>query len=117
MILDEIIAHKREELVERQAAMPLTMLRAAVAGAPPARDFAEALAQPGVSLIGELKKASPSKGVLRADFDPIALAEVYSANGVRAMSILTDERFFQGSLHFLRGVRAAQADGALPEVP
>lgn len=117
MILDTIVAHKREEVAERQAALPLAVLRAAVADAWPVRDFAAALSQSGVSVIGELKKASPSKGLLKPDFDPVALAEVYSHNGVRAISILTDERFFQGSLHFLRGVRAAQAEGALPPLP
>ncbi len=117
MILDEIVAHKRIEVAERQQAVPLATLQAAAANAWPTHDFAAALAQPGVSLIAELKKASPSKGLLRADFDPLALAGVYAANGARALSVLTDEKFFQGSLDYLRGLRAAQASGALPAVP
>lgn len=117
MILDDIVAHKRVEVAERQASVPLAALRSATAEAWPTRSFAEALAQPGVSLIAELKKASPSKGLLRADFDPLALARVYATNGARAVSVLTDERFFQGSLATLRSIRAAQADGILPAVP
>ncbi len=117
MILDDIVAHKRVEVAERQGHTPLAMLRAAATDAWPTRDFAAALAQPGVSLIAELKKASPSKGLLRADFDPLALAEVYATNGARALSVLTDERFFQGSLATLRGIRAAQATGDQPAVP
>ena len=117
MILDEIVAHKRVEVADRQAHTPLATLRHEVVGVPPTRDFAAALAEPGVSLIAEIKKASPSKGVLRADFDPLALAEVYTANGARALSILTDERFFQGSLDTLRAVRLAQAEGRLREIP
>lgn len=117
MILDEIVAHKHFEVAERQAALPLASLRGACAHAWPVRDFAAALAQPGVSLIAELKKASPSKGLLRADFDPLALAQVYATHGARAISILTDERFFQGSLDTLRGVRATQEEGAIPPVP
>lgn len=117
MILDEIVAHKRLEVAERQQAVPLAALRATAADAWPTRDFAEALDQPGVSLIAELKKASPSKGLLRADFDPLALAEVYATNGARALSVLTDEKFFQGSLDYLRSIRAAQTAGDQPAVP
>lgn len=117
MILDEIVAHKRREVAARQTITPLADLQAAVVDAPPVREFAVALAQPGVSLIGELKKASPSKGLIRADFDPIALAGIYATNGARAISILTDEKFFQGSLEFLAGVRAAQASRAMSGLP
>ncbi|MFN8496491.1 MAG: indole-3-glycerol phosphate synthase TrpC [Anaerolineae bacterium] len=116
MILDKIVAQKRIEVTERKVSRPLADLQAQTT-ALPARDFAAALALPGVSLIGELKKASPSKGLLRADFAPVALAEVYAANGARAMSILTDEPFFQGSLAYLQAVRQAEADGTLRSLP
>lgn len=116
MILDKIVAQKRIEVAERKVSQPLADLQAR-SNALPARDFAAALAQPGVGLIGELKKASPSKGLLRTDFAPVALAEVYAANGARAMSILTDEPFFQGSLAYLQAVRQAEADETLGPLP
>ncbi|MFN8481588.1 MAG: indole-3-glycerol phosphate synthase TrpC [Anaerolineae bacterium] len=117
MILDKIVAQKRIEVAERKASQPLAELQKQATEALTARDFAAALAQPGVSLIGELKKASPSKGLLRADFAPIELAAVYAANGARAMSILTDEPFFHGRLAYLKAVREAEADGSLAELP
>src|SRR5262249_17446588 len=76
------------------------------AGAPAARDFGAALRRPGlVALIAEVKKASPSKGILIEHFDPLALAQTYAANGAAAISVLTDTRFFQGSLKYLEGIR------------
>ena len=117
MILDKIVAQKRIEVAERKVSQPLAEIQARCADALPARSFAAALAQPGVSLIGELKKASPSKGLLRPHFAPIELAKVYAANGAGAMSILTDEPFFQGSLAYLQAVRQAEADETLAELP
>ncbi len=117
MILDKIVAQKRIEVTERKLSRPLADLEARCTDALPARDFAAALALPGVSLIGELKKASPSKGLLRPDFAPVELAQVYAANGARAMSILTDEPFFQGSLAYLKAVRQAEAGGSLATLP
>jgi indole-3-glycerol phosphate synthase len=106
-ILDQIIDYKRsEELPRRMHDLPLHELQRQAAVAPPPRDFVAALRHaPGVALIGEVKRASPSKGVLRADFDPLDLAMTYAANGAAAISVLTDEKFFQGSLDYLAQIR------------
>ena len=106
-ILDEIIAHKREAIALQKQSKPLEAWRAEAEAAPPPRDFLAALRAPGVSLIAEVKKASPSKGLLCPDFDPVRLARTYAANGAAAISVLTDARFFQGSLDDLRAVRQA----------
>jgi len=106
-ILDKIIAHKREEVALQKQSKPLDAWRAEVESAPPPRDFLAALRVPGVSLIAEVKKASPSKGLLCPDFEPARLARAYAANGAAAISVLTDTRFFQGSLDDLRAVRQA----------
>jgi indole-3-glycerol phosphate synthase len=110
-ILDEITRWKRGEIAHEKSAVPLEAVRAEMAGAPPPRDFAAALRVSsvsdvlGVRLIAEVKRASPSKGLLRPDFDPVALAREYRAGGAAAVSVLTDERYFQGSLDHLRAVR------------
>ena len=106
-ILDEILRWKREEVEQRKHAVPLETLRLAVDDAPPCRDFAAALRAPGVSLIAEVKRASPSKGLLRPDLDAAALAREYEAHGAAAISVLTDERYFRGSLDDLRAIRSA----------
>ena len=89
-ILDEIMAYHRENLPKIMAGVPLADLRALASVAPPARDFYAALKLPGVSLIAECKKASPSKGVIVPDYDPVALATTYEKAGARAISVLTD---------------------------
>ena len=106
-ILDQIIEHKRtEELPRRMRDLPLHAVQRQAAAAPPPRDFVAALrCAPGVALIGEVKRASPSQGLLRADFDPLNLAMTYAANGAAAISVLTDEKFFQGSLDYLAQIR------------
>jgi indole-3-glycerol phosphate synthase len=106
-ILDEIMAHHREQLPKTMRDVPLADLRAVVATAAPPRDFAAALRAPGVSLIAECKKASPSKGLLVRDYDPARLARTYERAGARAISVLTDARHFQGSLEDLRDVKEA----------
>lgn len=107
-ILERIVASKREEIARQRALVPEADLERALVTAPPPRDFRAALAAgPGVRLIAEVKKASPSAGVLRADFDPVALAQTYAAHGAAALSVLTDAPFFQGSLAYLRAIRAA----------
>jgi indole-3-glycerol phosphate synthase len=107
--LDRILDHKRAEVEQRRRDLPLEALAERCATAPQPRSFAAALRQPGrVTLIAEVKKASPSKGVLIENFDPLALAQVYTDNGAAAISVLTDERFFQGSLTFLAGIRSQQ---------
>jgi indole-3-glycerol phosphate synthase len=104
-ILDEIIHRKQGEVARCRRAQPIEAIQAEMALAPPSRDFAAALRASGVSLIAEVKRASPSKGLLRPDFDPVALAREYECNGAAAISVLTDEHFFQGSLDHLRAVR------------
>lgn len=107
-ILDKIVAVKRQEIDRLKATTSLEALRAAAGAAPAARDFFGRLAQPGpIQLIAEVKKASPSKGILRADFDPVAIAKTYEAHGAACLSVLCDEQFFQGSLDHLRAVRQA----------
>ena len=108
--LSRILGKKREEVAAAQAKTPLRELRAQAAAAPPALDFIAALTaakRPGRAIIAEVKKASPSKGLIRADFDPVAIARIYEANGARAVSVLTDAPFFQGHLDHLRAIRAA----------
>jgi indole-3-glycerol phosphate synthase len=107
-ILDQIVSAKRQEVARARAAVPEALLREQVAAAPPVRDFVGALRQgPPIRLIAEVKKASPSKGVIRADFDPVAIARIYEQHGASCISVLTDEPYFQGSLEYLRQIRAA----------
>jgi indole-3-glycerol phosphate synthase len=109
-VLDEIVAHKREEVAACRRARPLAGLEATCRSLPPARELADALT-PGagrrVRLIAEVKKASPSKGVLAGDLDVTAQARAYAAAGADAVSVLTDARWFKGSLDDLIAVRAA----------
>src|SRR5437867_76728 len=107
-ILDRIVAAKRQEIERQRAEMPERQLDARLAEAPPVRDFRAALeAGRGIGIIAEVKKASPSAGVLRADFDPVAIARAYEAGGADALSVLTDEPYFQGRLAYLTAIRAA----------
>jgi len=106
-ILDEIVAAKRQEIERSKAETAEASLRESLASAPPVRDFFAALARPGpIRLIAEVKKASPSRGVIRADFHPVEIAETYQRHGASCVSVLTDEPYFQGSLEHLRQVRA-----------
>ena len=107
-ILDQIVAAKREEVARAKAETPESVLHRRLADAPPVRDFLAALsAGSPIRLIAEVKKASPSKGVIRADFDPVTIARVYQQHGAACLSVLTDGPYFQGSLDDLRQVRAA----------
>jgi indole-3-glycerol phosphate synthase len=107
-ILDKIVAKKWEEIAAAKTRVAETELRAQIQSAPPVRDFFGALAAEGpIKLIAEVKKASPSKGIIRADFDPVAIAREYEAAGATCLSVLTDEHFFQGSLEYLKQIRAA----------
>ncbi|PYN98912.1 MAG: indole-3-glycerol phosphate synthase TrpC [Candidatus Rokuibacteriota bacterium] len=110
-ILDDIVRDKREELHRRQQTTPLAVLEARGRDLPPARDFEEALRPrpAGVRLIAEVKKASPSRGVLAAALDPVALATTYAQHGADVISVLTDEKYFQGHLDLLAAIRAAVA--------
>ena len=107
-ILDKIVATKRSEVERTKAARSEAELRAAMKDAPPVRDFFAALAADGpIKLIAEVKKASPSVGLIRADFDPVAIAKIYAAHGAACISVLTDEPHFQGRLEYLTAIRAA----------
>lgn len=112
-ILDKIIARTRRDLADRKARRPLAQVEAAARRAPAPRDFLGALRAPGVSLIAEVKRASPSKGLLRPDFNPGALARAYATHGAAALSVLTDAPFFQGHLDHLRTAREAAGLPAL----
>lgn len=104
-ILDKIMLYKREELPKIKRHRPESDLRAQLLFAPAPRDLIKALRLPGVSLIAECKKASPSRGVLRNGYDPAELAWEYQANGARAISVLTDKKFFQGGIDDLVAAR------------
>ncbi len=107
-ILDTIVASKRREVAAARERTSERELERRLADAPPARPFRAALERPdGVGVIAEVKKASPSAGVLRADFDPVAIARAYAAHGATCLSVLTDEPFFQGHLDYLRAIRRA----------
>jgi indole-3-glycerol phosphate synthase len=110
-ILDRILAVKREEVAQAAAAKPLTVLEREAKQAPPVRDFIGALrakiAMGQAAVIAEIKKASPSKGVLRADFRPAEIARSYAQHGAACLSVLTDRQFFQGEPAFLAEARAA----------
>lgn len=107
-VLDKIVATKWMEIERARAAVPESELHAQLAEAPPVRNFFTPLAASGpIKLIAEVKKASPSAGVIRADFNPVEIAKVYEAHGASCVSVLTDESYFQGNLEYLRQIRAA----------
>jgi indole-3-glycerol phosphate synthase len=107
-VLDEIVATKRREILSAKAARPEAQLRASAESGPAPRGFFSALSAPGpIKLIAEVKKASPSAGVIRADFDPVAIAQIYENHHATCLSVLTDEPYFQGRLEYLRAIRAA----------
>ena len=109
-ILQKIFAHKREEVAAAVAVTPLAELKARIADLEDQprgfeRALRDAVASGWTAIIAEVKKGSPSKGIIRADFDPLAIAEVYEQNGAACLSVLTDERFFLGSLRYLGLIR------------
>lgn len=109
--LDEIISHKKKELIEAKKKYSAGELRKRINNSPPLRDIESALTSPStpIRIIAEVKKASPSKGIIREDFDPVEIAKTYEANGAAAISVLTEENFFHGSLDYLKKIREVTA--------
>jgi len=106
MILDDIIASKKEELAAAKRQFSFSDMKNRAADAGPIRGFGKALSSgTGIRLIAEVKKASPSKGVIREDFDPVAIAKVYEESGASCISVLTEQQFFQGKLEYLGAIR------------
>jgi indole-3-glycerol phosphate synthase len=109
-ILDKIIADKQEEVRQRQSRTPLKQLMEQVADRPRCRNFYKAVTKwnaRGINVIAEVKKASPSAGLIRQDFDPVAIARTYEQCGTDAISVLTDEKYFQGRLEYVERVKQA----------
>ncbi len=111
--LATIARHVREQVERRRRKFPIVALRERELFHAPARGFARAVAGPGRRIIAEVKKASPSKGVIREDFDPVAIARDYASHGASAISVLTEEDFFQGSLLHLEQIRGAVSEPLL----
>jgi indole-3-glycerol phosphate synthase len=106
-VLDRIIEARRAAIAHRKKSVPETALHFGVKHGQPVRDFAAALTRDSLNVIAELKKASPSRGLIRADFDPVSLAKGFEAAGSAALSVLTEEEFFQGDLKYMKDARAA----------
>jgi indole-3-glycerol phosphate synthase len=107
-ILDRIIADKRAEVSYRKTQLSLEQLEERILGMPKCRNFYKAVTKPnsrGINVIAEIKKASPSAGVIRADFDPVAIAQSYKKCGADALSVLTDEKYFQCRLEYIDQIR------------
>lgn len=105
MILDEIVANKRKELEEAKKSIPLEILQKAMAYAPSKSSLLAVLRSRDFSLIAEVKRASPSAGLIRNDFDPVPIAKAYQSAGAAALSVLTDRKYFQGDLDTLRTIK------------
>ena len=106
-ILDRIIADKRAEVSHRKTQVSLEQLEERIPGMPKCRNFYKAVTKPnsrGINVIAEIKKASPSAGVIRPDFDPVAIAQSYKKCGADALSVLTDEKYFQGRLEYIEQI-------------
>lgn len=106
-MLNKIMAQKRDEIRQHKQSVPLSALEGHIAKRKPPLDLAAALKGDRIRLIAEIKRASPSRGILCPDFDPVAIARLYAQGGVAAISVLTEESFFGGSLEHLAAVRAA----------
>ena len=110
-VLEQIMNWKRQEVPRQMQEVPLAQVKAFATVAPPALDFGGALrAAPGVALIAEVKRASPSKGLIAHDWDPVLIADTYARSGAAAISCLTDGRFFQGKLDYLTAIKEGQRE-------
>jgi len=109
-ILDQIVETKRQEVAQRQARVPLEQLKENISTVGRPRNFFQAVTQKpckAMNVIAEVKKASPSAGVIKADFDPVEIAKRYAEAGADALSVLTDEKYFHGKLEYIQAVREA----------
>jgi indole-3-glycerol phosphate synthase len=109
MILDRIVAVKREEVASLKEVRPLPQLQEAIEGLPPTRDFRRAINGKPCTIIAEVKRSSPSKGRIREDFDAVKIAAIYQAYGAQAISVLTDEQFFEGKGEYLAEIKKTVA--------
>ena len=109
--LDEIISYKKKEIIEAKKKCSIDTLKRRISSSPSVRNIESALTSPSppIKIIAEVKKASPSKGIIREDFDPVEIAKTYEANGASAISVLTEEKFFYGSLDYLKKIRGVTA--------
>jgi indole-3-glycerol phosphate synthase len=107
MILDEIVDNTRTELEVRKRRVPPGILRVMAEARPQPKNLADALGDNRIKVIAEVKKASPSRGVIHKDFNPVAIAQLYAKNGASAISILTDSKYFQGNLEYLTQINTA----------
>jgi indole-3-glycerol phosphate synthase len=107
MILDRIVADNRQQLEDKKRRLPVAELLRLASEQSPALDLASVLRGDGIKLIAEVKKASPSRGVIRPDFNPVEIARIYADNGAAAISVLTETLHFQGDLDHLRNIRRA----------
>jgi indole-3-glycerol phosphate synthase len=110
MILDRIVSHNLGELEFKKRRLSMAELQRLASEQPSALDLASALRGDGIQLIAEVKKASPSRGIIRPDFDPVEIAKIYAGNGAAAVSVLTEAKHFQGSLDHLKDIRKALPD-------
>ena len=114
MILDEIVKDSLEEFESRKRSLPLAELKREALKQPPPLDLASALCGDRVQIIAEVKKASPSRGVICPDFDPVVIAQAYARNGASVISVLTETRYFQGSLNYLKDIKNALDNQRIP---
>ncbi len=114
MFLEKIVADNLPELEARKRGVPMAGLQKAASEQPPLLDFASALRGDRIQLIAEVKKASPSLGVIRPDFNPVEIAQTYADNGASAISVLTEARYFQGSLDHLKDIKNVLGNKRLP---
>jgi indole-3-glycerol phosphate synthase len=113
-MLTQILSNKLRELEYYKHCLPLTKIKRLALKQPPPLDFASALRSDGIRLIAEVKKASPSRGVIRSDFNPLHIARIYADNGAAAISVLTDTKYFQGSLRHLMDIRQSLGNNRPP---
>ncbi len=114
MILERIVKENLKELEVRKRGFPLAELRKVALSQPPPLDFASVLRSDRVQFIAEVKKASPSRGIIRSDFNPVEIARIYADNGAAAISVLTEARYFQGRLNYLKDIRDALENRKVP---